>query len=90
MSEEENFQHCIHVRELLDTEVAIIRKHLNRHKWFRHILDDELGMQDFIKEYGWIMKEMYCCFICKDREHCMLAEKMMLEGDSYGVEDIEE
>ena len=81
MSDENQIKHCIHVRELLDAEISVIKKHIDRHKWFRHILDDNIGMNDFIKEYGWIMREMYCCFICKDRDHCALANKIISGGD---------
>lgn len=77
----DSIQQCVHLRELLDAEISVIRKHLSRHKWFRHIPDDDEGLRDFIARYGWIMREMYCGFACPDRDKCELAEKIRVEGD---------
>jgi hypothetical protein len=40
----------------------IIRRHLDEHKWFRHIADPEEAKRDFINEFGGIIKEMILNF----------------------------
>ena len=61
---------CEHLKELLDVEIAIIRKHLDNHKWCQHISDENTAVQDFVDKYGWLMREFYCNFVCQTRENC--------------------
>jgi hypothetical protein len=63
---------CEHLKELLDAEISIIKKHLDNHKWCNHIPDDNYGIQDFVNKYGWLMREFYCGFVCEHRETCPL------------------
>jgi len=67
--------HCEHVGELVNAELEIIKRHLGEHKWFRHILDDNDAIMSFNEDYGWLMREMYCGYVCKDRDDCTLAER---------------
>jgi hypothetical protein len=62
---------CSQIRELLKVELSIIQKHLDEHKWFQHIEDKNMAVNDFIEKYAWLMKEMYCNFSCK-KENCEL------------------
>lgn len=61
---------CKELPHLLESEVAIIKKHLSRHKYFKNITDDNTAMVDFCKHYGWIFKEFYCTQCCKRRGIC--------------------
>ncbi len=70
---------CPELRRLLEVEVAIMRKHLDRHKWFRHLADDNEASLHFVHEYGWLMKEIYCA-CCKLSETCEHA-KSLREGE---------
>ena len=65
---------CEHLRELLDVETEVMKKHIANHKWFNHIPEENEGMIDFIEKYGWIMREMYCNYVCPDRGRCDLKE----------------
>jgi len=67
-------QRCEKLKELLEAELRVIGNHIDDHKWFQHIDDENEGVKDFIKKYGWIMREMYCGFACPDRENCELAK----------------
>ena len=69
-------ERCEHLREFLDLEVDVIKRHLNDHKWFHHIIDENDGVKDFIKSYGWLIREMYCSAICEARDTCSLKETM--------------
>ncbi len=63
-------QSCRRLKELLDAEIPIIIKHLETHKWLRQIPDASQGMIDFIEQYGWLMRDMYCHSACPDRSTC--------------------
>ena len=65
---------CQHLRELLDAETEVIKKHISNHKWFNHIPSENEGIMDFIKKYGWIMREMYCNYACQDRGRCPIKD----------------
>jgi hypothetical protein len=67
---------CTELKQLLDAEITIIKKHLDRHKWFQHISDEQLATIDFINRYVWLMKELYCLHACRRREKCMHALKL--------------
>jgi len=58
---------CIDLENLLKDEREVIEGHIDEHKWFHHISNKEDGIKDFIQEYGWIMKEMYCKYVCKNK-----------------------
>jgi len=65
---------CEHLRELLEVELEVITKHISNHKWFNHINDESEGTIDFVQKYGWIMREMYCNYVCPDREDCAIKD----------------
>lgn len=65
---------CDHLKEFLDAEIKVIKKHIANHKWFNHINDENEGVMDFIKKYGWLMREMYCNFVCPKRGGCKIKD----------------
>ena len=67
---------CKHLREFVDVEISVIKRHLNDHKWFNHIDDENDAVKDFIDKYGWLMREMYCKHICEDKEDCDCSEDL--------------
>jgi hypothetical protein len=80
---------CPELATLLKAEVEIIKKHLDRHKWFLHITDEQLAAMDFAKKYGWIMKELYCLHACKKRSKCHHAMQLRdggIEENPFGLE----
>ena len=76
----QNFSECKQLITFLTAEKRIIMKHLSDHKWFQHISDENLGVMDFIDKYGWIMREMYCGFACKNRFSCKIAQRFELDN----------
>jgi hypothetical protein len=70
----EKLEHCVHLREFLQAQKNILQRHIDEHKWCRQITDDEDGKTDFIKEFGWLMRELFCGHACPDRFNCKIAE----------------
>ena len=66
--------HCVKLALFLQVEQEIIDKHIAEHKWFRQIADHNQDVADFIENYGWLMREMYCTHICPARGECALAQ----------------
>ena len=68
---------CVHLCEFLRVERNIIEKHIDQHKWCRKIPDYNEGVADFIDEFGWLMREMYCGHVCEHREECEIAREII-------------
>lgn len=75
-----NSQHCDHLKDFLGLEKEIILRHIQNHKWFRHIGDYNEGVADFIENYGWLMRDMYCTSICPYREECAISRELAAEN----------
>jgi len=73
--------HCIHLNELSKVQSIIIKKHIDQHKWFAHIPDRQVAISDFIEKFGWIMRELYCGYICADRFDCSIASEFLPPAD---------
>ena len=71
---------CKHLRELADSQLAIIERHVDRHKWFRHIENREEAMLDFVEKFGWIMREFHCTQVCTDRSECEQPSRLAGDG----------
>jgi hypothetical protein len=72
----EQAKKCTHLDEFLKCEVDIIKRHLERHKWYNAIPNEAEGIADFINKYGWLMRELYCGYTCPDRDKCNLGIKI--------------
>lgn len=66
---------CTHIRDILEAQKEIIERHIEQHKWFQQIANQEQAICDFVERYGFIMREFYCSRICKERFECELAQK---------------
>jgi len=53
-------EHCERLGDLLNEERKVIERHLDKHKWYQGIEDRERAVTDFIKRYGWLMREVFC------------------------------
>ena len=71
---------CERLRELLTCETSIIKKHIDEHKWFQKIGDYDTGVHDFVSRYGWLMRELFCGYACKERDKCELAKTFLPEN----------
>ncbi len=72
---------CVQLADFLQTEMAIIKRHLDEHIFLRHIADKNEAVQSFINDYGWLMRELYCTKICQARDRCNRAKMLEQFGD---------
>ena len=72
---------CQCLADFLKTESNVIQKHLEEHKWLRHLEDKNEAVSSFVADYGWLIRELYCTRICEFRATCEVAQKLMAEGD---------
>jgi hypothetical protein len=61
---------CTRVHDILRAETEVIKAHLNRHKWYNHIKDENEAVMDFIWKYAWLMREIYCGRLCGSSQKC--------------------
>jgi len=61
---------CCRTKDIVDAEREVIQRHLDRHKWFKHIVDEDDAIIDFIWSYAWLMRETFCGRLCEDHEQC--------------------
>jgi len=77
----EKEQSCQCMSELLKVQRNVIKKHLDEHMFLRNITDRTEALETFIRDYGWIIREMYCVNVCKKKDNCLIAEKLEANGD---------
>lgn len=79
MNEDNNSCQCL--TDFLRAQKEIIERHLDEHKYLRHIEDKNEAVSSFVKDFGWIMREMYCTKICSKRDTCKIAGQLSASGD---------
>ena len=72
---------CQCLSEFMKTQRDVISKHLDEHKYLRHITDKNEALSSFIEDYGWLMKEMFCTRICERHLTCEIAIHLSSSGD---------
>lgn len=70
---------CRNLSALSAIQRDIIEKHIEKHKWYNGIENKEEAIQDFIDKFAWIIREMYCGYICGQRFRCKDAQKYIPE-----------
>ena len=72
---------CKHLKAFMKAQLEVIARHLDEHKYLRNIAGREEAVESFIKDYGWLIREMYCTKICEKRDGCEIATEMSSSGD---------
>lgn len=72
---------CTQVKKLLDLQIKMIEEHIDKHKWFNHMSDKNEAVIDFIDKYGWVMKQLFCEYICEHKNECNLLKKELEESE---------
>lgn len=67
---------CVNLKGLLSVEYEIIQNNIEYHAWCNQFEDKEQAKIDFIRKYGWIMKEVFCKGVCPYRESCDLVKSL--------------
>jgi hypothetical protein len=65
----------------MKAQLEVVMKHLDEHKYLRHMDDKDEALASFIKDYGWLIREMYCSKICSVQDGCEIATRMSSSGD---------
>jgi len=66
---------CEHLGDIVRAEMPVIKRHISQHKWFKHIEDDTQAKMDFIENYGGIMRDFYCHYVCPDKDTCSIVKE---------------
>ena len=72
---------CQCLSDFMKTQIDVISKHLDEHKYLRNISDKNEAIASFINDYGWLIRELYCTRICPHRESCEVAIELKTNGD---------
>ena len=72
---------CQHLSEFMKTQMVVIDKHLDEHKYLRNMSDRQEALSSFINDYGWLIRELYCTRICEKRSECEIAAELSSSGD---------
>jgi len=72
---------CQCLSDFMKTQLDVISKHSDEHKYLRNISDKNEALASFINDYGWLMRELYCTRICEHRDTCEVALKLRQDGD---------
>jgi len=78
---EECTDKCLHLTEFMRTQVEVVQKHLDEHKYLRRLENQEEALDSFIHDYGWLIRELYCTRICELRMGCKIAAHLSASGD---------
>jgi len=73
----EGIDKCIHLQQFMECQIEIMRDNIDGHKWFNGIPNENEAYADFIKKYGWLIREMYCGKICQNSSDCNIYKEMM-------------
>jgi len=72
---------CKRLAAFMKTQLDVVEKHLDEHKYLRHIEDKNTALNSFISDYGWLIRELYCTRICEVRAECEIASELSSSGD---------
>lgn len=65
----------------MKTQLDVVSKHIEEHKYLRSMTDKQQALESFIKDYGWLIRELYCTRICDKRNECEIALQLSSSGD---------
>ena len=72
---------CQHLKDFMKAQLEVIGRHLDEHKYLRHMEDKNEALASFINDYGWIIREIYCTHVCELRDSCDIATELSRSGD---------
>lgn len=70
---------CVHVAEFMKFQTEIIEEHIDAYKYFKGIANKNEAICSFVKEYGWLIREMWCKKACN--ESCDVWESTIKFGN---------
>jgi hypothetical protein len=73
-SDRELLRKCDRLAQFMSVQQEIIKRHIDEHKWYRHISDTTEAVAAFSDEYGWLIREVWCRYTCPIRNQCTLSK----------------
>lgn len=67
---------CENLKAFMSTQVDVINRHIDEHKWFQHIENKNDAVEDFLNKYGWLIRCMYCNYCCPYSNQCIIKNGM--------------
>ncbi len=77
---------CTRIQDILKAEKSVILRHLDDHKWYNSIEDENSAIMDFVWKYAWLMREVFCGSVCSEKD-CCEASKSIRESFLHDVSD---
>jgi len=71
----DKFENCCHLKDILKVERSLILKHVANHRWYNQFNNDQETIVDFIHKYAWLMREVFCTYMCKYRHTCSASDE---------------
>lgn len=68
------------MEELLNEQMMVISRHIDKHKWYKGIAKKEDAIKDFIDKYAWMMREMYCD-LCPTSKDCVTYKNYLIQSN---------
>lgn len=72
---------CKELSKFMKTQLDVVKKHLDEHKYLRKIDDRNEALDSFVNDYGWLIRELYCTRICEHHDNCEIADDLKESGD---------
>ena len=72
---------CECLSDFMKTQMDVVSKHIEEHRYLRSMDDRQQALESFIKDYGWLIREMYCVSICGKRNECEISQQLSNSGD---------
>ena len=61
---------CDGLNKLLKEQETIIKRHIEKHKYYAHKETMNEAVADFVDKYAWLMREIYCNSSCSKSNEC--------------------
>lgn len=68
---------CTRLKEFMKIQLEIVERHLNDHKYYQQIENENEGVRDFIDKFAWLIRETHCLYHCEDRDVCQISKDLI-------------
>ena len=63
-------EECKHLEALAVVQTRVIKRHIQKHMYYKGMDNPNQAIADFIENYLWIVREVFCD-LCYDSKRCM-------------------
>jgi len=60
---------CDRLEKLMSVQRTVIGRHVDEHQWCNHFETRGEAVEDFIDQYGWVLREAFC-EVCSEGKGC--------------------